>query len=115
MIGLDQAEAGRERASLEPGLPAGPEAGFYGRDETLLALDRAFDTHAGRAAARVGGRGEDLHRGSSSPAGTRSPAPPGVLFTSFTHHLPLARLLDQIGDHYGPALAQARSGMGHPR
>jgi hypothetical protein len=27
------------------GLPPGPEVGFFGRDETLLALDRAFDTH----------------------------------------------------------------------
>ena len=44
-VSLDQAEAGRERASLDPGMPAGPDAGFYGRDETLLALDRASDTH----------------------------------------------------------------------
>ena len=44
-ISLDQEEAGRERAALEAGLPAGPDAGFFGRDETLLALDRAFDAH----------------------------------------------------------------------
>jgi hypothetical protein len=44
-ISLSQAEAGRERAGLERGLPAGPDAGFFGRDETLLALDRAFDDH----------------------------------------------------------------------
>ena len=29
----------------DPALPATPDAGFWGRDETLLALDRAFDTH----------------------------------------------------------------------
>ena len=29
-----------------------------------------------------------------------------VLFTSFTRHLPLVRLLDQIGDRFGPALTQ---------
>src|SRR5262249_31212214 len=28
----------------------------------------------------------------------------GVLFTSFDHHLTLARLLDQIGTQFGPAL-----------
>lgn len=27
-----------------PGVPRPPDAGFFGRDETLLALDRAFDT-----------------------------------------------------------------------
>src|SRR5215467_4659123 len=26
------------------GVPRPPDAGFFGRDETLLALDRAFDT-----------------------------------------------------------------------
>jgi len=30
--------------SPEDGLPPRPDVGFYGRDETLLALDRAFDT-----------------------------------------------------------------------
>ena len=25
-------------------MPGPPDAGFFGRDETLLALDRAFDT-----------------------------------------------------------------------
>src|SRR6185312_1626819 len=28
---------------LDPNLPPPPDAGFFGRDETLLALDRAFD------------------------------------------------------------------------
>ena len=27
------------------GVPGPPDAGFFGRDESLLALDRAFDTH----------------------------------------------------------------------
>jgi MoxR-like ATPase len=26
------------------GLPAAPDIGFFGRDDALLALDRAFDT-----------------------------------------------------------------------
>jgi hypothetical protein len=31
--------------AADGGLPRPPDAGFYGRHETLLALDRAFDTH----------------------------------------------------------------------
>ena len=39
-------EAARGQAQLEEeiSLPGPPDVGFYGRDETLLALDRAFDT-----------------------------------------------------------------------
>jgi hypothetical protein len=32
------------RGALDPAMPQRPDAGFFGRDETLLALDRAFDT-----------------------------------------------------------------------
>ena len=32
------------RGTLDQALPAVPDAGFFGRDETLLALDRAFDS-----------------------------------------------------------------------
>ncbi|MCP3960883.1 MAG: CHAT domain-containing protein, partial [bacterium] len=38
-LGASTATAG----GLDPNLPPDPDAGFYGRDETLLALDRAFD------------------------------------------------------------------------
>ena len=34
-----------DRGGLDPALPSTPDAGFCGRDETLLALDRAFDRH----------------------------------------------------------------------
>ncbi|MGH7599283.1 MAG: CHAT domain-containing protein [bacterium] len=40
------------RSSLAPNLPAQPDAGFYGRDETLLGLDRAFDQHAAACLCR---------------------------------------------------------------
>ena len=33
----------RSAATLDAALPAEPDAGFFGRDETLLALDRGFD------------------------------------------------------------------------
>jgi tetratricopeptide (TPR) repeat protein len=106
-IDLDQAQAGAERAGLEPGLPAGPGAGFYGRDETLLALDRAFDTaqvvllHAWAGAGKTS-TALEFARWYALTGGVQ-----GVLFTSFEHHLTLARLLDQIGHQFGPALQNA--------
>ena len=108
-VDLDQAEAGRERAGLERGLPTGPDAGFYGRDETLLALDRAFDgarivlLHAWAGAGKTS-TAVEFARWYALTGGTA-----GVLFTSFEHHLTLARLLDQIGDQFGPVLE--RSGV----
>ena len=39
------AEDTASSGTLDPELPPTPDAGFYGRDETLLALDRAFDRH----------------------------------------------------------------------
>jgi tetratricopeptide (TPR) repeat protein len=108
-IDLDQAQAGAERAGLEPGLPAGPTPGFYGRDETLLALDRAFDTaqvvllHAWAGAGKTS-TALEFARWYQLTGGTAV-----VLFTSFEHHLALPRLLDQIGHHFGPALE--RSGV----
>ena len=108
-IDLSQAEAGKERAVLERGLPAGPDAGFFGRDETLLALDRAFDRdrvvllHAWAGAGKTS-TGLEFARWYALTGGTA-----GVLFTSFEHHLTLARLLDQIGGQFGPLLE--RSGV----
>ena len=108
-IDLDQAEAGRERAGLERGLPSGPDPGFYGRDETLLALDRAFDDaqivllHAWAGAGKTS-TAVEFARWYALTGGTA-----GVLFTSFEHHLTVARLLDQVGDRFGPALE--RSGL----
>jgi hypothetical protein len=52
---------------VDAGLPAEPDAGFYGRDETLLALDRAFDTPHRRAVARLGRGGQDRRGGGVRP------------------------------------------------
>ena len=106
-IDLSQADAGKERAGLESGLPAGPDAGFFGRDETLLALDRAFDRHRVVLLHAWAGAGKtstvlEFARWYALTGGTA-----GVLFTSFEHHLTLARLLDQVGGQFGPALEGA--------
>jgi tetratricopeptide (TPR) repeat protein len=106
-IDLSQAEAGQERAGLEGGLPAGPDAGFYGRDESLLALDRAFDDASVVLLHAWAGAGKtttalEFARWYALTGGTSA-----VLFTSFEHHLTLARLLDQAGNRFAPALEHA--------
>ena len=49
--------------ALDQALPERPDVGFFGRDETLYALDRAFDTHTDRAAARLCRQRQDIDRG----------------------------------------------------
>ena len=106
-LALDPAEA--ERVALRSGLPREPDTGFVGRDETLFALDRAFDSArvlllhgwagAGKTATAV--QFADWYAGTGGVG--------AVLFSSFENHLPLTRLLDQLGDRFGPMLA--RSGV----
>jgi tetratricopeptide (TPR) repeat protein len=106
-VDLSQAEAGEERAGLDPALPAGPDAGFYGRDESLLAVDRSFDTAAVVLLHAWAGAGKtttalEFARWYALTGGTQV-----VLFTPFEHHLTLDRLLDQIGSQFEQALARA--------
>jgi tetratricopeptide (TPR) repeat protein len=107
VISLSQQEAGQERAGLDPAQLGEPDVGFYGRDETLLALDRAFDTAQIVLLHAWAGAGKTTTALEFARWYGLTGAIHGVLFTSFTRHLPLARLLDQIGDQFGPALAQA--------
>jgi tetratricopeptide (TPR) repeat protein len=97
----------RGAAALE-GLPPRPDAGFFGRDETLLALDRAFDRHrivllhayAGSGKTAAVAEFASWYNETGGIQGT-------VLFTSFEQHKPLARVLDQIGQAFGKRLEQA--------
>lgn len=94
--------------SLDPDLPPPPDAGFYGRDETLLALDRAFDRtsivllHAYAGSGKTTAAAE-FARWYSLTGGVDGP----VLFTTFERYLPLPRVLDRIGQIFGPALEGA--------
>src|SRR6266516_6433620 len=88
-------------------LPADPSVGFYGRDETLLALDRTYDTHQVVLLHAFAGSGKT----STAIAFARWYALTGgvegsVLFTSFEQHTPLARVLDQLGDRFDVELAR---------
>jgi tetratricopeptide (TPR) repeat protein len=104
--GLRLAPAG-SGAAME-GLPPRPDAGFFGRDETLLALDRAFDRqrivllHAYAGSGKTTAAAE-FARWYSETGGVDGP----VLFTSFEQHQPLARVLDQIGQVFGEELEHA--------
>ena len=105
-ISLSQQVAGQERAGLDPAQLAAPDVGFYGRDETLLALDRAFDNARIVLLHAWAGAGKTTTALEFARWYGLTGAVQGVLFTSFTRHLPLARLMDQIGDQFGPSLAQ---------
>lgn len=102
--------AGASGAGPE-GLPRPPDVGFFGRDETLLALDRTFDTQqvalleafagAGKSAtAAEFGRWYQETGGLYHPAVGHGP----VLWSSFEHHLPLDRLLDTVGERFAGLL-----------
>ena len=107
VIDLSWAEAGWGRARLDPALPAGPDAGFFGRDETLLALDRAFDTQQVVLLHAWAGAGKTSTALEFARWYELTGAAGAVLFTSFENHLTLAQLLDQLGDRFTPALAAA--------
>jgi tetratricopeptide (TPR) repeat protein len=92
----------------EETLPPPPDAGFYGRDETLLAVDRACDSQSIVLLHAFAGSGKtstaaEFARWYQLTGGIQGP----VLFTSFEQHRPLARVLDQMGRVFGTALERA--------
>jgi CHAT domain len=104
-INVEAGAAITASGGLDPDLPPAPDAGFYGRDETLLALDRAFDRdhivllHAYAGSGKTTTAAE-FARWYSLTGGVDGP----VLFTTFERYLPLPRVLDRIGQVFGPAL-----------
>ena len=87
------------------GLPPPPDVGFYGRDETLLALDRAFDRDRIVLLHAYAGSGKtttaaEFARWYQKTGGVDGP----VLFTSFERYLPLPRALDLLGQVFSPYL-----------
>ena len=93
------------------GVPSAPDVGFFGRDETLLALDRAFDTDQVVLLHALAGAGKSTTAAEFARwyAGTGGLADPQlgsgpVVWTSFEHHLPLARVLDQVAAAFSQLL-----------
>jgi len=83
-------------------LPRPPDAGFFGRDETLLALDRAFDTQRAVLLHAYAGAGKsstaaEFARWYQTTGGLGQGM---VLWSSFEHHLSADRAVDMVGDHF---------------
>jgi hypothetical protein len=86
---------------LDVNLPRRPDAGFLGRDETLLALDRAFDRHQVVLLHAFAGSGKtatasEFARWYSQTGGIKGP----VLFDSFAAHRTLPQLLERCGRRF---------------
>ena len=107
-ITLGQGEGARARATLDARLPAPPDVGFFGRDETLYELDRAFDTQRVVLLHAYAGSGKtttaaEFARWYLLTGGVEGP----VLFASFEQYKPLARTLDAFGQMFDQVLERA--------
>lgn len=104
-IKIRENEAIPKRGDLDSNLPPSPDTGFFGRDETLQAIDRAFDSHKIVLLHAYAGNGKtataaEFARWYSLTGGVQGP----VLFTSFERHMSLSRVLDKIGQVFGKTL-----------
>ncbi|MER7273183.1 CHAT domain-containing protein [Dactylosporangium sp. NPDC000244] len=96
-----------ERTAGADGLPRRPDAGFFGRDETLLALDRAFDRHRIVLLHGYAGSGKTTTAAEFARwyAQTGGLGGGPVVFSSLEHYKPLSSLLSDWGMVFGPLLA----------
>ena len=84
-----------------------PDTGFIGRDETLLLLDRAFDSHPVVLLHAYAGQGKSATAVEFARRYARTGglgAQPVVLFTSFEGHADLTDVLNQVGQFFSPLL-----------
>jgi tetratricopeptide (TPR) repeat protein len=106
--------AGQDGGRGPGGVPRPPDAGFFGRDESLLALDRAFDTqrivllHAFAGAGKSATAAE-FARWYQATGGLDHPehpewGPGAVLWSSFEHHLTAERIVGTAGDFFSGLL-----------
>jgi len=104
-IKIDSTRSIEAVSGREVGLPPQPDVGFIGRDSTILALDRAFDSHQVVLLHAYAGSGKtttavEFARWYELTGGLNGP----VLFTSFEQYRPLARVLDTLGQVFGATL-----------
>jgi len=106
---IDTGKAKTHAKSLDPTLPKRPDAGFYGRDETLLALDRAFDSQSIVLLYALAGSGKTATAAEFARwyvlTGGLDGGP--VLFTSFEQYTPLRTVLGHFGQMFAPTLEQS--------
>jgi tetratricopeptide (TPR) repeat protein len=107
-MNLTAAQASPARGDLDPTFPRPPDAGFFGRDETLVALERAFDTRRVVLLHGLAGSGKTAMATEFARWSTLSGGAPGpVQYTAFTRKPPLATVLDKIEQVFGSALEQS--------
>ena len=90
----------------EDNLPR-PDVGFFGRDETILALDRAFDTQPVVLLHAYAGSGKtmtaaEFARWYKQTGGLHGP----ILFTSFEQYKPFTQILSAVEETFRPVLEQ---------
>jgi len=108
-LAVDTGKAPNQSQNLDTKLPARPEAGFYGRDETLLALDRAFEAQSIVLLHGLAGSGKTAAVAEFARwyvlTGGLAGGP--VLFTSFEHYIPLRSALSHFGVAFCASLEEA--------
>ena len=102
---------GRDHIVVRPGNPGGtlpppPDLGFFGRDETLLALDRAFGSQPvvllhGEAGSGKTAVAAEFGRWYQRTGGVHGP----VLYTSLSQHPTLAALAGELAAAFTADLA----------
>ena len=107
------------RGSLDKDLPRPPDAGFFGRDETLLALDRAFDTQWVVLLHAFAGSGKTATSAEFARwyalTGGLGDGQQAVLFTSFETKKPLFQVLNTLGNAFGGGIRyQDKDGSQRP-
>jgi tetratricopeptide (TPR) repeat protein len=95
------------RSGIQASLPPAPDVGFFGRDETLLSLDRAHDSQCIVLLHAYAGSGKtataiEFARWYALTGGIEGP----VLFTSFERYTPLSAVLNQLGRIFENSLQQ---------
>ena len=81
-------------------VPQPPDVGFYGRDETLLALDRAFDNFRIVLLSAFAGSGKTAVAAEFARWYIRTGGAEFGMFTSFEHKITLSGVLDQLGGRF---------------
>jgi tetratricopeptide (TPR) repeat protein len=83
---------------IDPAVPDEPYTGFIGQEDTLLALDRAFDTASVVLLTGWAGAGKTATAAEFARWYARTGPVEAVLFSSFSGYRPLPRLFDQLAD-----------------
>jgi hypothetical protein len=108
-INLQAGQAAQAQNPLDSTLPAEPDIGFWGRDDALLALDRAFDKDAIVLLRAYAGSGKtttaaEFARWYALTGGLKGGA---VIFSSFFQKHTLSGVLADFGRVFAPTLAAA--------